>query len=196
MTDERRRFQRLNLVRPLDGWFGDYAAQLVEVSAKGALMHCNDPIPLHSRALLRFWWRDTEVELLAETVRENATRIAVVFAESNETLLTLIADSARELLRAQEANAAGDRARNVIADATLTSASEAFAAAGYVTWILKPEGWKQRPSLLPDQPADGFTISAMEPEEQVEILCRTYEAGDTEARRLTRMLAEISVASK
>jgi hypothetical protein len=196
MTDERRGFQRLNLVRPLDGWFGDYSVQLVEVSAKGALMQAEEEIPLRSRALLRFWWRDTELEIVAETVRRMHDRTGVHFTEANEQLMSLIADSARELLRAQEANAAGDRAHNVIADQTLTSASESFRGIGYVTWVLKPDGWKQRPSLLPDQPPDGFTISATEPEEQVEILCRTYEAGDTEARRLTRMLAEISVASR
>ena len=194
MSDERRGFQRLNLVRPLDGWFGDFAVQLVEVSATGALMESGEEIPPESRALLRFWWRDAELEITAETVRQNGARTAVKFVDSNATLMDLIADSARELLRAQEANAAGDRARNVIADETLTSASVAHGAIGYVTWVLKPDGWTKRPSLLPDQPPDGFTISASEPDEQVQILCRTYESGDAEARRLTRMLAEISVA--
>ena len=66
---------------------------------------------------------------------------------------------------------------------------------GYVTWIFGENGWTSRYSLLADQPEDGFTIAAGEPDEQVQILCRTYESGDTEARRLTRMLAEISVAS-
>lgn len=193
MSDERRGPQRLHLVRPLDGWFGDFAVRLVEVSVTGALMESDDAIPPESRALLRFWWRDAELELLAETVREKDGRTAVVFVGSNDELMDLIAGSARELLRAQEANAAGDREHNVIADQTLTAASAGPGGPGYVTWILKPDGWKHRPSLLPDQPDDGFTIAASEPFEQVEILCRTYESGDAEARRLTQMLAEISV---
>lgn len=193
MSDERRGFQRLNLVRPLDGWFGDFAVQLVEVSASGALMEAEDPIPLESRALLRFWWNNAEIEIVAETVRHDAGRTAVSFVDTHATLMDLIADSARELLRAQEANAAGERALNVIGDQTLTAASE-FQGHGYVTWVLKPDGWKHHASFVPDQPSDGFTIAASEPPEQVEILCRTYESGDTEARRLTRMLAEISVA--
>jgi len=193
MTEERRGFQRLNLVRPIDGWFGDYAVRLVDVSATGALMECDETIPADSRALLRFWWRDSELEILAETARQDVNRCAVVFVDSDDVLTGLIADSARELLRAQEANAAGDRARNVVADQTLTAASAGHGGAGYVTWVLKSDGWKHRPSLLPDQPSDGFTIAASEPQEQVEILCRTYESGDAEARTLTRMLAEISV---
>ena len=39
------------------------------------------------------------------------------------------------------------------------------------------------------------TIGAGEPEDQVAMLCRTYESGDAEARKLTRMLAELSVAA-
>jgi hypothetical protein len=47
---------------------------------------------------------------------------------------------------------------------------------------------------IADQPADGFTIAAGETEDQVALLCQTYESGDEEARRMTRMLAELSVA--
>lgn len=194
MNDERRGFQRLNLVRPLDGWFGDFAVRLIEVSAKGAFMESDEPIPAESRALLRFWWHGEELELLAETARHEDLRCAIVFLESSDALLHRIAESARELLRAQEANAVGDRARNVIADETLTAASAGAMRRGYVTWILGANGWKHRASLLPDQPSDGFTISAAEPDEQVQLLCSTYASGDAEARRLTRMLAEISVA--
>ena len=49
--------------------------------------------------------------------------------------------------------------------------------------------------MLPDQPENGFTVSAAEPDDQVELLCQTYESGDEESRRLTRLLAELSAAS-
>ena len=191
MTDERREFQRLQLSKPLDGWFGDYSVSMVDVSATGArIVYEEEPIPLGARALLRFWWRNEEVEVTAETVREGALR----FVDGHEILRRLIADSVREVLRAQEANAAGIREANVIGDETLTSASERFAAS-FVTWTLAEGKWKSRPSLIADQPEDGFTLSAAEPADQVELLCRTYEGGDAEARRLTRLLAELSVAA-
>ena len=63
------------------------------------------------------------------------------------------------------------------------------------TWTLEEKGWRKRKSLLPDQPAEGFTIAASEPEESVALLRKTYENGDDEARRLTRLLAELSVAT-
>ena len=37
-------------------------------------------------------------------------------------------------------------------------------------------------------------LAAGEPDEQAAMLCRTYETGDAEARKLTRMLAELSVS--
>lgn len=100
-----------------------------------------------------------------------------------------------ELRRAQEANAAGDRARNVIGgDATLTAASEIAPTDVFVSYRLADGGWKRRRSLLPDQPEDGFTVRASVPQEDIDLLCRTYESGDAESRRLTRLMAELSVS--
>ena len=97
--------------------------------------------------------------------------------------------------RAQEANAAGDRAHNLIAnDATLTAASELAPTDAFFTYRFVAGGWKRRRSLLPDQPEDGFTVRASMPEDQIELLCRTYEKGDDESRRLTRLMAELSVS--
>ena len=196
MSDERRQFQRLTLVQPVDGWFGDFGVQLLNVSANGALIECEEePIPVAARGLLRFFWRGKEVEVLAETARSGDGRTALAFVEESEALRLLIADSAKELLRAQEANASGDRAANVIGDQTLTAASARAHAGSFVTWVLGEDGWKAHRSLLPDQPPNGFTVSSGESEEQVELLCRTYESGDAQARQLTRMLAELSVVN-
>lgn len=195
MNDERRHFQRLTLTEPVDGWFGDFAVRLVDVSATGALIEHDDEIETSSRALLRFFWRGEEVEITAETVRHNDHQTGLHFVEENETLRSLIAKSAAEMLLALEANARGDRDANVVGDETITSAWGSRSI-GYVRWILVPEGgWKSERALLPDQPEDGFTLGAAEDPAQVAMLCRTYESGDSESRRLTRMLAELSVAA-
>jgi hypothetical protein len=192
--DERRAYQRLNLMRPLDGWFGDYAVRLLDVSASGALVDLEEPLEEQSRALLRFFWNGEEVEVTAEVARSHEKRVGLRFVEENDTLRRLIAASVTEILSAQQANADGRREQNIVGDATLTSASESLRnAVTFTTWLFVDGAWKHRPSLLPDQPADGFTIAADEPEEQVALLCRTYQNGDEEARRLTRLLAELSV---
>lgn len=193
MNDERRIYQRLNVGRPIDAWFGDWSVRLVDVSATGALLQSDEEIPTESRGLLRFWWRNEEVELTAETVRRDDSFAGVRFLEANETLRRLIAQTATEVLRAQQANADGDRGANVIGeDETLTAAS-AIKLLGFVTYTLKNGRWKKRPALRPDQPENGFTVGATEDEEQIALLCSTYESGDDEARRLTRLLAELSV---
>jgi len=76
----------------------------------------------------------------------------------------------------------------------IDEAEEFPAAEVFVTWSLSDGVWKRRSSLLPEQPVDGFTISASEDPEHIDLLCRTYETGDAETRRLTRMFAELSVS--
>ncbi|MDQ3281498.1 MAG: PilZ domain-containing protein [Acidobacteriota bacterium] len=196
MIDERRIYQRLTLVEPLDAWFGDFGVRLIDVSVSGALVESieREDIPMDARALLRFYWRGEQVEVLSEIARTTATRCGLRFLEENETLCALIAGSAQEMLRALEANARGDRDGNFVGDETLTSAWRR-PASGFVCWMLTTTGWSSTPCTKGEQPANGFTIAAAEPDEQIELLCRTYENGDTEARRLTRMLAELSVAA-
>ncbi len=193
MSDDRRAYQRLTLTEPLDGWFGDFSVRLVDVSASGAQIEHEEPIPGDARALLRFFWRGQEVEILAETARLiHTNRCGVRFLEESETLRGLIAISAADVLRALEANAAGDRTANVVGDETLTSAWRTQVS-GYVRWELEDGHWTPHHAHEAIQPENGFTISAAESDEQVAMLRRTYETGDAEARRLTRMLAELSV---
>lgn len=194
MSDERRHFQRLTLLEPIDGWFGDFSVRLIDVSATGALIELDEAIPADARALLRFWWRGEEVEVMAETARTLESRAGVHFLEENDALLRLIAGSATEMLLALEANARGDREANLVGDETLTAAWRR-PASGFIRWIFGDAGWHSERSAAADQPESGFTIAAAEPDDQVALLCRTYESGDAEARKLTRMLAELSVAA-
>lgn len=194
VSDERRQFQRLNLTKPVDGWFGDYSVIVVEVSANGAKILHDDQIPVGARGLLRFSWRGQDLELTAEIVRTEGGSSGLWLIDDSKLLRDLIEASATELLRAQEANLLGDRERNVVGDETLTAASAgARASSGFLQFHLTPEGWKCQRALLPDQPDDGFTVSANESQEQIDLLCRTYETGDPEAKRMTRMIAELSV---
>jgi hypothetical protein len=194
VIDERRDFQRLHLTKPIDGWFGDFSVLIVEVSASGAKIVHDEEIPKGARGLLRFNWRSIDVEILAQITRSDGARSGVHFLDHNSSLREMITDSASEVLRAQQANAQGDRARNIVGDETLTAASAGVrAASGFLQYHLTPGGWKCHRALLPDQPEDGFTVSANESQEQIDLLCNTYEGGDAEAKRMTRMIAEVSV---
>ena len=194
MIDERRQFQRLTLTEPLDAWFGDFDVRLIDVSLTGAQIESDEELPPGARALLRFYWRGKEVEVMAETVRTAEHRSGLHFVEENEVLAHLISQSATEMILALEANARGDREANVIGDETITAAWRR-PASGFIRWLFRDGSWTSEKSTTPEQPDDGFTLSAAEAPDQVAMLRRTYETGDTEARRMTRMLAELSVAS-
>jgi hypothetical protein len=191
---DRRLYQRLHLTRPIEGRFGRTRVRIIDVSATGALIEHDSRVPAKSKRTLTFPWRGEEVKVKAQVVRSSESESGLKL-EENETLNRLIAQSAEEILRAQQANMDGDRDANVIGDQTLTSASAGLGNSGYVVWSLAPDGWKKRRALLPDQPENGFTISASEPVDQVELLKQTWETGNEESRRMTRMLAELSAAS-
>jgi hypothetical protein len=174
VSDERRQFQRLTMTEPLDAWFGDYDVRLIDVSLTGAQIESEEVLPDDARALLRFYWRGQEVELMAETVRSADHRRGLRFVEESEHLGRLIAGSATEMLLALEANARGDREANIVGDETVTSAWRR-PASGFVRWLFRNGAWTSEKSATSDQPDDGFTVSAAEPSEQVTLLCRTYE---------------------
>lgn len=192
---ERREYQRLHLRRPIDAWFGDFAVRLIDVSASGALVEYDDVIPGESRAILRFFWRGEAIELLAETARHDGKHSGIHFLEDSEKLRGLIAACATELLLAQEGNASGERHLGSDFDETLHAASSGPLASGYVVWTIDEAGWKATAAAAPELPPHGFVVRAAESEEQIELLRRSYESGDAEARRLIRLLAELSVTA-
>lgn len=195
MKEDRRLYQRLHLTEPLKARFGRAMVRVLEVSASGALVESSKPLKVGSKGVLHFTWRNQELAIHGKAVRTADTESGLEFTEDSDVLRKLIAQSAEEVLRAQRANVEGDRESNVVGEQTLTSASAGLGLSGYVVWSLAPDGWKKRRALLPDQPDDGFTVSAAEPADQVELLRQTWETGDEEARRMTRLLAELSAAS-
>jgi hypothetical protein len=185
--------ERLHLTKPIDGWFGDFLVTLIEVHAGGATALHGDVIPDGARALLRFPWRGAELEVTAEISGGSDGRSTLRFVEDSVELQEAINASGDELLRAQEANLRGEREKNVVGEETLTAASlGARALRSYIVFRLTPDGWQQTRSLLPDQPEDGFAVSADEPQEQIDMLCRTYESGDAETQKMMRSIAELS----
>ena len=188
-------FQRLHLTKPLKARFGKTAVSLVDVSASGALIQDGGDIEVGLQKTIRFTWRKQKVAIKAETVRTEEGKAGLKFLEDSELLRRLIAESATEVLRAQQANVEGHRELNVVGEETLTSVSAALKSGqGFMSYIFENGQWVKRRALLPDQPDSGFTVAAGEAEDQIALLCQTYERGDADARRLTRLLAELSVA--
>jgi len=196
LSDERREFQRLLLTRAIDGSFDVTNVRILDVSATGAHVELDSDLELGAIGPLRFAWRETVVEIQAEVARSDGGQAGLKFTEDSPVLRDLIAQSAKEVLRAQLANMTGEREQNTLGEETLTaSSSRLLGKSGYVSMIFQDGKWKRRKALIGDQPSNGFTVSAMEPDDQVQLLCDTYEKGDENQRNLTRLLAELSCAT-
>ena len=188
--------EKLNLTKPLDAWFGDTEVRVVKVAADNAQIVHEEELQPGAKGPLRFVWRMNDIEVDAELVSTAGSRSRLML-HSNGDLQNLVRESAQELRRAQEANAVGDRERNVVGDGTLTAASQgARLGRGYLAYELRDGKWKCRITKDAKQPAEGFTVFADESDEQIESLCKTFEDGDAEARKTMQIIAQITLQSK
>lgn len=64
---------------------------------------------------------------------------------------------------------------------------------GYVCYTLENNSWRHKRTHDPGQPMEGFTISANEDREQVNLLCEAYRRSDHDGRRLIQLCAQLSV---
>lgn len=207
--EERRRFQRLDLTAPVAASFDGADVELIEIGLVGALIRHAGPLEAGRSGHLRFAWEGNELTFECRVVRteppgehagewfRSGLEVLAGIGVSSQRLRDLIAEHVGRVVAAQEANALGLRELNRIdPDHTLTALGSARRAneSGFITWRLREAGWKRIPSLLPDQPADGFTVAAWEEEEQIARLRKAYEDADEEGRQFLRMLAELSIS--
>ncbi len=54
--------------------------------------------------------------------------------------------------------------------------------------------WRKAETSIRTQPIEGFTVSVEVEQREVDLLCRTYEETTDEGRRLTRILAQLSIS--
>ncbi|MCA1732178.1 MAG: hypothetical protein LC732_01085 [Acidobacteria bacterium] len=206
--DERRRFHRLDLAHPLEAEFDGLTVRLHEIGLVGAFIDHHAPLEPDRIGILSFAWGNDRLQFECRVVHSRAEApeggrfssgldVRAALGESAAMLRRMIAEHVARVVAAQEANAFGLRDLNRIdGDATLTALGSArrTAQTGFINYRLISGAWKKVPSLLPDQPADGFTVAAWEEDEQLDSLRKAYEQADEEGRSFLRMLAELSIS--
>lgn len=65
---------------------------------------------------------------------------------------------------------------------------------GYICYQLERGMWRQKKTHDPGQPPEGFTVSALEDLEQVELLCDAYRRLDPQGRKMIQLFAQLSIA--
>lgn len=147
-------------------------------------------------------WNGIRLELICRLIRSTLWRLSKTISEKSiyhsglqiidsigdayEKLRELIAERIIRAIEEQKANARG--IPPLAAYMYQPGKGELYSRCEFVNGE-----WRKTETEHPDQPPNGFTISAEVEPEHVILLCRTWEMTTTEGRRLTQMLAALSI---
>jgi hypothetical protein len=201
---DRRQYQRVRLVHSLPGRIGTTRVFVVDASLSGVrVAHQAALPPPGQRCLLLFDWEGRSAKLECEIVRtfvfkqakgaldktvyQSGMRITATDPASAQTLRELIAEQVARALDEQKANARG-------IPATAAQSFQTGKGTDYLRFELVEGLWNQTPTTNGAQPPNGFTISADEEREHVEMLCQTFASCDAAGRRLIQTMAELSIS--
>jgi len=202
--EERRKVSRVSLSRPLPGRVGTARVYLVDASVEGIRIAHQGVIPgVGQSCRASFDWEGHAIELdcevihnslfrLAKSAEEKSVyhaglRIANAIGDSRAVMRQLVADCVARALDEQKANARGIPAAAV-------QAFQTGKGTDFIRCELVDGTWRRTTTTRPDQPANGFTISAEEERDQVELLCQTFERADAAGRKLIQTMAQMSIS--
>ena len=219
---DRRRFQRLLFQEPIVAQFGGVEVEIVDFSLHGARVIDLQALPRGKTGNLSFLWLGEKMSIPAEVVRcriERQTRdsgkniysIGLRYTdpegEGASRLKDVISDRVKRAVEEQVANARGsyiplaERMTIFRSERVLTlkaPAEQKHTIPGVMDSYISSSmtgtgGWKQIGTSDPRQPAEGFTVSALEDPAHIELLRKTYERADKATRLMIRILAEQSL---
>ncbi len=202
---ERRRFGRVQLTPPLRGELDSTRVTVVEVSVIGARITHEGRIPKAASHRLRILWQEKAIEFECEVVRSTVVRLAKKAGETSvyESGLRLTTaygrseDWIRELVEEHVLRAINEQIANARGIAPLAVIAYQSEKPGKYRRCENIEGaWRKSDTTSPEQPENGFTISAEVDPYHVEMLCRTWEICDTAGRELTKLFAQLSISRK
>lgn len=202
--EERREFQRLRLDPPLPGTLGSTAVSILEIGVLGARVQHAAPLD-QEYAELHFASGNEDVGMRCEIIRtvksadakaagsglQSGVRFLAAIDDSGDKLRAMLARIVThefEVRRKLPPNSMPP-ASSVDGDKTVRGAD-----AGFLCYRLDSGVWRKRRVFLPEQPSMGFTVARIEDSEEMQRLCRVFEASDEEGRRLIRLFAELSVS--
>ncbi|HEX8171983.1 MAG TPA: PilZ domain-containing protein [Thermoanaerobaculia bacterium] len=201
--EERRRYGRVKLDTPLVARFGELRVRVHELSVTGFLISHEgrippgethsfvleadgDSIPLTCSVARSTLWRLAKA-MGERSIYHSGLRIVEARREAFDRLRAVIADRIIRALDEQKANARG--IPPLAAYMYQPGKGELYRRCEFVDGV-----WRKSETIRPAQPPNGFTISADVDPYHVEMLCKTWETTTPEGRRLTQLLAELSIS--
>ena len=200
---ERRKFGRIRLDAPLYGQFFDSRVRVLELSVTGFRIAHEARFAAHQVAELVIDWEGRAIRLVCTVVRMTLWRLAKSIGErsvyhsglrvvessgeSFELLRELMHERIVRALEEQKANAHG--IPPLAAYTHQPEKGELYRRCEFLNGV-----WRKTETIRATQPVNGFTISAEVDPVHVEMLCQTWETTTPEGRRLTQLLAELSIS--
>ena len=202
-SSDRRRYGRIRLDHPLAALFGDTRARVIELSLSGLRIAHEGRLTVGEERRLQMEWDGSTIDVGCVLLRSTLWRLAKSMGEQSIYHSGLrIVDTSRESF---------GKLRELIGERILRALEEQKANARGIpplaAYMYQPEKgdlyrrcefidgtWRKSETIRATQPQNGFTVSAEIDPNHLEILCRTWESTTEEGRRLTRMLAELSVS--
>ena len=201
---ERRRLQRVRLLEPLAGTIDGRRVFILDASRHGLrIAHQHHLGAQGNGHRVEFEWdghyvvleatmqhtrmHRTGVASYARTVYHSGFTITSIAPRSEEGLRALIAWHVERALDEQKANARGVPA---IAARSFQSGN----STDFVRHVYNGGAWHTIHTTEGRQPANGFTISADESRQEIEMLRTAWEAGDSAARSVIQKMAELSIS--
>lgn len=202
--DERRQFGRVTPVQRIRGAVGNVIVYVLDVSVAGLRVAHQDPLPdVGKIAKLVFDWegrrfngtvevRRTKVEKPAKSKFDKPLYHSGLFIVSKDSSADLII---RDIIQACVDRAADEQRANAEGIPAIAASSiQTGKGDNFIRCELRAAGWVKSDTKDPQQPSNGFTVSASETPHKIAMLCRTWEIGDAEARRLIRTFAALSIS--
>lgn len=199
----------MKLGKPLLALLEGQSALILDVGLEGAFLEHYGTAMAGDRFTLSFRWKGDEIKFRCEVRRTSVVRAPVggqapvshsgvqfieTFGDATAKLQDMMGTFVGRVLAAQKANASADTAQSGAMLFQMGDARRARAR-GFIAYLFDGKSWMIRRTPLGQQPRNGFTVAAHEDEDDLEALCRTYEAADEEGRSLIRLVAELSVNS-
>ena len=202
--DERRLSGRVTPVQRIRGTVGSVPVYVLDVSLAGVKVAHQELLPsIGQTATLVFEWegrrftgkaevRRTKIEKPARSKFEKSLYHSGLFITPNDKFSEAVI---REIIQACHERAMDEQRAN--AEGIPAIAAQSFQTGkgdDFVRCELRPTGWVKTSTRDPQQPPNGFTVSASETPAKLATLCRTWEIGDAEARRLIKTFAALSIS--
>jgi len=197
----KRQFERIHFEHPIPGVLTGHAVAVLDLAIGGARLLGTFKVIPASAQELRIDWQGKSILLKGTVTRcvlqvfgtgtkestyDIGLRIVESVGDSDKIMRELIGYFVTKALDEQRANWEGIPPMGPYVHLEGKSGR-------YRRCELLDGQWKVSPTTRPEQPLNGFTVSAEVPPHYLDMLVETYAKTDDEGRRLTRILAELSI---